>query len=53
MKELKRYHDTGEIRSIEREKYLQKKYEEIENLFGHESTLSKAVIYYLDKEYNK
>lgn len=31
----------------EKEK-LQKKFEEIEILFGHESTLSKAIIYYLN-----
>ena len=29
---------------------LEKKYEEIETLFGHESTLSKAIIYYLNKQ---
>ena len=28
--------------------FLEKKYENIETLFGHESTLTKAVIYYLD-----
>jgi hypothetical protein len=27
---------------------LEEKYDEVEGLFGHESTLSKAIIYYLD-----
>lgn len=49
MKELKRMReiqlwDNGYIKR----KQLESKYEEVETLFGHESTLSKAIIYYLN-----
>ena len=51
MKELKRCREQG-IEGYCNEKYceLESKYEEIETLFGHESTLSKAIIYYLNKK---
>jgi hypothetical protein len=50
MKELKRYDLYASYSDKEKERTakLQNKYEEIETLFGHESTLSKAIIYYLD-----
>ena len=45
MKELKRYRNHQSCGSVEG---LEEKYEEIDTLFGHESTLSKAIIYYLN-----
>lgn len=53
MKELKRLTENGNPEGdgfkASRTGYLEKKYEEIETLFGHESTLSKAIIYYINK----
>ena len=47
MKELKRYRETHTSIST-RGEFLEDKYEDIDTLFGHESTLSKAIIYYLN-----
>ena len=41
---------TESLKRMKRTEELEKKYENIEILFGHESTLSKAIIYYLDKK---
>lgn len=55
MKELKRLFENGcgdaneEIRREE----LFNKFERIDILFGHESTLDKAIIYFIDKEYGR
>jgi len=53
MKELKRLNETGEkfknYNNLTRKNELELKFEEIETLFGHESTLLKAMIYFLDK----
>lgn len=50
MKLVKRYQEgkyiPGDIEPVK----LVEKYEEIETLFGHESTLSKAIVYYLNKK---
>jgi hypothetical protein len=54
MKELKRLtdHDCyGE--DIKHREYLMEKYEHIDILFGHESTLSKAIIFYQDQNYEQ
>jgi len=53
MKELKRIYENHEPINSERCRELALKYEEIEILFGHESTLSKAIIYYLDNQITK
>jgi|GEM_PF-6372621 len=56
MKALKRMIEQGlsELYYANGKKYvrnkLERKYEEIEILFGHESTLSKAIIFYLDNK---
>lgn len=53
MKELKNLREVPLYEYLgrsyyEKKEYLEEKYENIETLFGHESTLSKAIIYYLD-----
>jgi len=48
MKELKRIYENHRPINSERCRELQDKFENIETLFGHESTLVKAVIYYLN-----
>ena len=45
MKELKRLRGEGRGWQVPE---LEEKFEEVDILFGHESTLSKAIIYYLD-----
>lgn len=60
MKELKRMRD-GEVIPMEsikegwdrRKAELERKYQEVEILFGHESTLNKATVYFLDERYKK
>jgi hypothetical protein len=49
MKKVKRLRESG-IAAYDNVEYtmLERKYEEVETLFGHESTLSKAIIFYLD-----
>lgn len=52
MKELKRLRD--DCAHLMRRAVLEKKYSEIEILFGREGTLEKAIIYYLNqKHYEK
>lgn len=52
MKELKRLREelvvSGWGEQGRRRSDLENKFEDIEILFGHESSLSKAIIYYLD-----
>ncbi len=48
MKELKRLRENGKNWQ---KPELEEKYENIEILFGHESTLSKAIIYYMDEKH--
>ncbi len=49
MKELK--YLRGMIHRQRDRERLEKKFEYIEILFGHEETLSKAIIYFLDEQY--
>lgn len=57
MKELKRIIEIGNPHSnnfwTKRRGELEEKYENVENLFGHESTLLKAIIYYEDDKQSK
>lgn len=50
MKLVKKMHEGNTHQEFDfiKVKKLEQKYENIEILFGHESTLSKAIIYYLD-----
>ena len=52
MKQLKRFQEDGGGYDINRTE-LEEKYEEIDTLFGHESTLSKAIIYFLNLNIDK
>jgi len=58
MKELKKFREGnthytcyGDSILCKRKEELEEKYEDIETLFGHESTLSKAIIYYMDEKH--
>ena len=49
IKALKRMREDGvDVYDNPLYETLEKKYEEIDTLFGHESTLSKAIIFYLN-----
>lgn len=48
IKELKRNEPPRDRFAENRLSHLSKKYENIEILFGHESSLNKAIIFYLD-----
>lgn len=51
MKELNRIREKGtNSEGADRSEFLHNKYEEIDTLFGHESTLSKAIIYCFSQE---
>ena len=54
LKELKRSRESG-IKAYDNPRYmeLERKYEEVDILFGHESSLNKAIIYYLSEHEKK
>ncbi|MFA5696570.1 MAG: hypothetical protein WC917_03960 [Bacilli bacterium] len=50
MKELKYLNQSKLVITRDRREELSIKFEEVETLFDHESTLSKAIIYYLNQK---